>query len=118
MSNLFAIGAAAAALSLAFPVWADVEGPQQPSPATTKAGKAAYIVRMALDPVATYDGSIPNLHATKPGKGQKINSKSAHVKQYAKFLEKSHDKVLTDAGASTASKLHDYRMRSMALPRC
>ena len=70
----------------------------------------SYIVVMQLDPVIAYEGGIKNLKATKPGKGQKINPNSAHVRKYSQFLNKSHDDVLNAAGLGTAAKLHDYNI--------
>lgn len=45
----------------------------------TKTG--LYIVRMADDPVVAYDGGVQGIPATKPGKGQKMNPNSAHVRK-------------------------------------
>jgi subtilisin family serine protease len=109
MKKAFAVFTVLLFLSLALPVAAQEGVPGVAAEQATKGGKNAYIVRMALDPTITYDGSIQALPATKPGKGQKINPNSAHVKQYTKFLEKSHDKALQDAGVSTENKLYDYQ---------
>ncbi|MCB0083311.1 MAG: S8 family serine peptidase, partial [Caldilineaceae bacterium] len=67
-----------------------------------------YIVVMANDPVIAYEGDVPGYQATKPGKGKKINPKSAHVKKYAKFLESTHTSTLESAGVQSNAKLHDY----------
>jgi subtilisin family serine protease len=78
-------------------------------PASTQGPKeGVYLVLMADAPAVTYEGGISGLPATKPGKGGKINPNSAHVKKYTEHLEKSHDKVLKDAGASAGDKVHDY----------
>lgn len=53
-----------------------------------EAGKTAYVVIMAADPVVAYEGGVDGLQATKPAKGEKINPNSALVKKYEKFLEK------------------------------
>lgn len=68
----------------------------------------SYIVLMELDPVISYEGGVGKFKATKPGKGQKINPKSAHVRKYSKHLRESHDKILAAAGISAGAKLHDY----------
>ena len=94
-------------VSMTLPVSAQ-DGPPKAAPAPTKSGAPVYIVRMALASAVTYDGSIPSMPVTKPGKGQKINPNSAHVKQFTKFLDKSHDKALEGVGASTENKIYDY----------
>ena len=68
----------------------------------------SYIVLMELDPVVRYEGDVKGYQATKPGKGDKVNPNSAHVKKYRQFLEKSHDTSLEAAGADTNQKTHDY----------
>jgi hypothetical protein len=55
-----------------------------------------YIVQMIDDPVVAYEGGIPGLNATKPGKGQKINPNSGKVKRYANHLKSQHDKALAN----------------------
>ena len=73
-----------------------------------KAETGVYVVIMAADPVVAYEGGVEGMPATKPGKGGKINPNSAHVKQYEKFLEKDHNKVLEAVGVSPSAKIHDY----------
>ena len=68
----------------------------------------SYIVVMELNPAVAYEGEIKKYAATKPGKGKKINPNSAHVKNYTKFLNKSHDETLNAAGVNVGAKLHDY----------
>jgi len=68
----------------------------------------SYIVVMELDPVVRYEGDVKGYQATKPGKGDKVNPNSAHVKKYQQFLEKSHDASLEAADASAEQKVHDY----------
>jgi subtilisin family serine protease len=64
-----------------------------------------YIVRMAEEPVATYDGSKPGYRATRPARGQKINPLDSAVITYASYLVGSHDAVLARVGGR---KLYDY----------
>jgi subtilisin family serine protease len=56
----------------------------------------------------SYEGSIAGLPATKPGKGQKINPNSAHVRKYVDFLEKRHNDTLQAAGASSSDAIYNY----------
>jgi len=67
-----------------------------------------YIAVMDLDPAIAYAGTVEGYAATKPGKGQKINPKSAHVKKYAGLLEESHSSALAAVGASSEAQLHSY----------
>ena len=77
------------------------------SAAAPKSAEASiYIVQMEGQPVIAYEGDVAGYQATKPGKGQKINPKSAHVKKYAAYLEANQDQ----ANASvSAEKLYSYR---------
>jgi subtilisin family serine protease len=67
-----------------------------------------YIAIMKLPPAVAYEGDITGLEATRPGKGKKINPKSAHVKKYMDFLQKSHDDALVAAGTTVAAKVYSY----------
>ncbi|WP_300465102.1 S8 family serine peptidase [Desulfobacula sp.] len=67
-----------------------------------------YFVLMAQDPAIAYEGSISGLKATKPGKGKKINPRSAHVKKYRNFLTARHDAVLKAANVKHNKKIYDY----------
>lgn len=81
---------------------------KQQSLFSAKAGPSIYIVFMDENPVVAYEGDIPAFVATKPGKGKKINPKSAHVKKYAKRLKESHDAALKAVGADLGDKVYDY----------
>jgi subtilisin family serine protease len=81
-----------------------------PAPASTAAKSASnvYIVMMAADPVASYQGDIAGYQATKPPAGGKIERFSAAVQSYAQFLIGKHDEVLGAAGINPAAKIYDY----------
>jgi subtilisin family serine protease len=74
----------------------------------SKPDKKSYVVIMVQDPVIAYDGDIQGLPATKPGRGDKINPNSAHVKNYQKFLEKKHEEAAKGAGVSQMDMNYDY----------
>jgi len=65
-----------------------------------------YIVQMDDRPVIAYEGTIRGYQATKPGKGEKINPKSAHVKKYAAFLKANQNQAIDSVGAE---KVYSYR---------
>ncbi|WP_307040735.1 S8 family serine peptidase [Agromyces ramosus] len=50
------------------------------------AGPQTYIVQMALDPVASYDGGSPGLKATRPAPGKKVDPQSSDVAAYSDHL--------------------------------
>lgn len=79
-------------------------GPQLESEFTD----GVYIVQMIDPPVAAYEGEVPGYAPTKPGKGKKVNPKSAHVKKYAGHLKNKHDAALRTSGAPASKKLYDY----------
>jgi subtilisin family serine protease len=95
------------ALLLTFSLTISVLGEAPAAPAAQGAVDS-YIVLMADDPVISYDGDIAGFEATKPGKGQKINPNSAHVRKYAGLLVDKQESALRGAGVSTAAKVNEY----------
>jgi subtilisin family serine protease len=93
------------AMALSVSTSVSAQGSQSP---LAKSNAKSYIVVMAADPIIAYEGNVAGYAATKPGKGEKINPNSAHVRKYEKFLEKSHDNTLASAGVSANSKINDY----------
>lgn len=69
---------------------------------------AVYIVMLEDDPVVAYEGDIAGFPATKPGKGEKVNPNSAHVKRYQRYLNDQHDAALDRVGVDASSKVYDY----------
>ncbi|HEX6305452.1 MAG TPA: S8 family serine peptidase [Anaerolineales bacterium] len=110
VATLFAI---IAILALVVPTFAQAPNPQVPRSVSdaiseAKAASQVYIVQMAEDPAVSYEGDIPGFPATRPGKGQKINPNSAHVKKYVGFLNSRHNEVLNAVGGG--EKLYDYNI--------
>lgn len=68
----------------------------------------SYVVILAADPAIAYQGGTPGYQATKPGRGQKINPNSAHVRRYTRFLESKQAEVLQGAGIPTSSVVNSY----------
>ncbi|HYX90356.1 MAG TPA: S8 family serine peptidase, partial [Myxococcaceae bacterium] len=71
-----------------------------------KAGSDVYLVRVLGEPVVAYQGSIPGLKATKPGKGQKLDPNQPDVVKYVRHLDARHDAVLAKAGGT---KIYGYQ---------
>ena len=84
---------------------ATIDGPRPAAP-----DHNVYIVTMAADPVIAYEGDIKGYGATKPGKGKKVNPRSANVRKYVGLLNQSHDDALKAVGANKNRKIHDYAM--------
>jgi len=90
-------------------VWQDAENPNQAAKATqaTKPdAKKVYIVQMAEEPVATYQGGDSRFAATKPKAGQKIEFASPAVTSYAAHLQAQHARVL--AQSKGGELIYDY----------
>jgi subtilisin family serine protease len=79
---------------------------EQAAPAVKR--QKTYIVQMANDPIASYQGRIAGLAATKPAPGKKVDPSSAAYKSYGAHLEKLHDQVLAAVGGGT--KVYDYNV--------
>jgi hypothetical protein len=66
-----------------------------------------YVVRMAHQPAASYDGSLTGYAATAPEKGKRYNGRSARVQKYSGMLTREHDKALKSVGAN-GRKIYSY----------
>ncbi|WP_286717534.1 S8 family serine peptidase [Microbacterium sp. UBA1612] len=69
-----------------------------PTPIDSPTG--TYIVLLEEDPVATYDGGEPGLRATTPADGEKLDTQSAEVKEYAGYLQERQQDVAAETGVS------------------
>lgn len=78
--------------------------------ATAPAAQASelYIVQLAGDPVAGYQGEIAGLSATKPARGGKIDINSPQAKAYRAHLKSQHDRVLRSAGVDLKQRTDDF----------
>lgn len=92
-------------LSLSIVVTASGQAPAAPA---AQGAQDSYVVLMVDDPAVAYEGGIPGYQATKPGKGQKINPNSAHVRKYVGLLEEKQNRALRGAGLSTGVKVNEY----------
>jgi len=64
-----------------------------------------YVVTLADKPLATYQGGVSGLKATKPAHGRKVEVNSANGKAYRSFLTSKHAQVAAKVGAKVD---HDY----------
>ncbi|MCW2803949.1 MAG: putative family peptidase [Propionibacteriaceae bacterium] len=93
----------ATTLSLALTVGstsAAMAGPDQPDdPLAATVAPGRYVVSLAEDPVASYDGDIKGLKATRPVDGRKVDVTSAEAKKYKQYLTGEQDKIAARVGA-------------------
>jgi subtilisin family serine protease len=73
-----------------------------------ESGAEPYVVVMAQDPVAAYDGGVSGLAPTRAPQGRKVDPRSAAVGRYRTYLRGEHDRSLRQGGVRLTSKLHDY----------
>ena len=101
-SRLLACGAALALLpALAPPAYAADEVKLDQT-------KKTFIVQMKGDPVATYDGGVQGIPATKPAAGKKVNAKSGNAKKLEAHMRNEQRKALRDAKVKESAKKHEY----------
>ena len=58
-----------------------------------------YIVVLAEEPVASYDGGEAGLAPTKPDEGEELDTRSTAAKKYSAYLEKRQKEVAAEVGA-------------------
>src|SRR5687767_10010280 len=92
-------------LSLATPAMAQNNGQE-----SAKGEAKSYIVVLQGDPILAYEGDIAGYPATKPGKGEKVNPNSAHVRKYQQLLETQHEQSLQDANAAAAINSYTFAL--------
>jgi subtilisin family serine protease len=68
----------------------------------------SYIVQLADKPVATYDGTVSGLPATKPTAGQRLNVDASTVQNYISYLETKQTDVL--ATVNKAQVTNEYKV--------
>ncbi|WP_108248776.1 S8 family serine peptidase [Planctomonas deserti] len=70
-------------------------GVQQP----TSFEDGRYIVTLVDDAVATYEGGVAGLQATKPEEGTQLDARSAPAEDYSEHLEETQEAVADSVGA-------------------
>jgi len=76
--------------------------------AAPRAVPGRYIVMTKGAPLASYRGGVGHFVRTRPTPGHKLNVRTTAAKKYRSFLVANHRQVLTNAGISAKSRLHDY----------
>lgn len=67
-----------------------------------------YVVLLAADPVAAYDGGVQGLRATSPDAGERVRRGSAKVQEYVDYLRRQRTRALRRAGAERADVTARY----------
>jgi subtilisin family serine protease len=62
-----------------------------------------YIVTLADQPVATYDGGVRGFDATTPPEGEQLNPRRQAVQEYGDYLEETQQEVAESVGATIDS---------------
>ena len=97
--TVFAASVAVAALLSfsSFPAYAAPPEPAKPSlPAPIP---SRYIVTLTGKPIATYDGDVKGLRATRPSKGERVDVRSDRAKRYRAYLERQQANTAARVGA-------------------
>jgi subtilisin family serine protease len=105
MLTLLSTAVLTAAAALSVPMTSAIAAPAEKAREQSKFTNKAYIVRLAEQPVAAFDGN-KSFAATRPRKGDKIDPNSPAVINYRNFLESRQDAVLSSVGGG--KKLHSY----------
>jgi hypothetical protein len=73
-------------------------------PPSAAASPGRYIVTLADEPVASYDGGVTGLRATRPTNGRKVSVTSTAAKRYRAFLNREQDKAAARVGAKAEKR--------------
>lgn len=70
--------------------------PELPVPAAVP---GRYIVTLAAEPLAVYDGGVAGIPATKPADGRRIDLSSSAARRYRAYLRQQQDRAAARVGA-------------------
>jgi hypothetical protein len=59
-----------------------------------------YIVVMKADPLATYEGDVKGLKATKPAEGEQLEAQSQDSQRYVEHLQTEQTDLVSDLGVT------------------
>jgi subtilisin family serine protease len=96
---LTATSAATAALVLNMSPLTAAEPTSPPVRTTPDSVPGRYIVTLAQQPVATYDGNVRGLAATRPSSGRKVDASSTASRRYQAYLAKEQTRIAARVGA-------------------
>ena len=70
--------------------------------------RSLYIVQMAGAPIAAYSGDVKGFKATKPAKGDKVNTRSTAAKAYRGHLKAERQNAIQDASLGSRATVYAY----------
>jgi subtilisin family serine protease len=73
--------------------------PEPVKPALPAPLPGRYIVTLTDKPIATYGGDVKGLRATRPNKGERVDTKSGRAKRYRAYLSKQQANAAARVGA-------------------
>ncbi|MBA2696443.1 MAG: S8 family serine peptidase, partial [Actinobacteria bacterium] len=85
-----------------------VSGPAFAQDLQADEGTKTYIVHLAGDPLASYDGGVQGIPATTPKAGEKLDVSSSAADRYDSYLASQHRSVRSSAGVGKDSVVADY----------
>lgn len=74
----------------------------------------SYIVQLAGAPVASYDGGVAGLPATKPAAGTRLDISATDVQNYMAYLGKKQDDVLATINPANVTYRYDVVLNGFA----
>jgi len=92
-------GVASALLILSQLPSAHAEPQTPPKPSAPAATPSPYVVTLTDKPIATYDGDVAGLRATRPSKGHRVNVTSSRAKRYRAYLQRQQADAAARVGA-------------------
>ena len=63
-----------------------------------RSSTSLYIVQFHGKPLATYAGGVKGFHATRPVKGERINTRTVNARRYRNYLTNRQHTVLSRSG--------------------
>jgi subtilisin family serine protease len=92
-------GAALITTALVAPPGSAAPGADAPSSSRFTFAPGRYVVTLADKPLATYQGGVTGLKATKPAAGRKVEVNSTSGKAYRAYLTGKHAQIAAKVGA-------------------
>jgi hypothetical protein len=99
---MLVVAMATTALVATMSPFASAAPPPGSPPADSAPGR--YIVTLAAPPIATYDGRVQGLSATRPATGRKVDVASAASRRYRAYLSREQSRVAERVDATITQR--------------
>ncbi len=97
LTRFAAVAAAAALASVSFVALPAAAAPAPFGSGQTSFEPGRYIVTLADEAVATYEGGVPGYEGTRPDQGEQLNARQAPVQDYSEYLANKQQDVAAEA---------------------